>query len=72
MFAGAREAADLRANSLKATHFVVKELCKLVPEALRTLSTRLPAAQLQEAASARGRLPTWLAKGLSSWAVSHA
>ena len=42
------------------------------PEALRTLSTRLPAAQLQEAASARGRLPTWLAKGLSSWAVSHA
>ena len=42
------------------------------PEALRTLSTRLPAAQLQEAASARGRLPTWLAKGLSSWAGSHA
>ena len=35
--AGAREMADLRANAVKSLHWCTKELCKLVPEALRSL-----------------------------------
>ena len=35
--AGAREMADLRANALKSLHWCTKELCKIVPEALRSL-----------------------------------
>jgi hypothetical protein len=39
---------------------------KKAGEALRKLRSKLPASELEEVASARARLPTWMAQEVSS------
>lgn len=58
----------------RAAGDVVRALAWLGPErageALHTLRAKLPPAEMKEVASARARLPTWMAKELSAL-VSH-
>lgn len=58
----------------RAAGDVVRALAWLGPErvgeALRTLRAKLPPAEMTEVASARARLPTWMAKEVSAL-VSH-
>ena len=58
----------------RAAGDVVRALAWLGPEkageAIRKLSTKLPASELKEVASARARLPTWMAQEVSAL-VAH-
>ncbi|QDL38522.1 DUF6088 family protein [Rhodoferax sediminis] len=58
----------------RAAGDVVRALAWLGPEkageAIRKLSAKLPAAELKEVASARARLPTWMAQEVSAL-VAH-
>ena len=58
----------------RAAGDVVRALAWLGPEkageAIRKLSAKLPAAELKEVASARARLPTWMAQEVSAL-VTH-
>ena len=58
----------------RAAGDVVRALAWLGPEkageAIRKLSSKLPAAELKEVASARARLPTWMAQEVSAL-VTH-